>query len=114
MIKQILISFNLIFMTAFCLAASTRFSESYENYEAQDLFEFKDVHWSTARDVIADFNGCHECYYKDDIESILRNAAEQASARVFNVKIFWFHEMLIDGKIVRRMTAMVILFRVSY
>jgi S-adenosylmethionine decarboxylase len=109
MIKQSFISFNLIFMTAFCLTASTQLSESYENYQAQDLFEFNDVHLPTGRHVIADLNGCQECYYKDDIESILRNAAEQASATVLDIKIFQFQGMLIDGKMVHGMTGMVIL-----
>ena len=109
MIKQSLIGFNLIFMTVFCLAGSAQLSESYENYETQDLFEFQDVHLPTGRHVIADLHGCQQCYYKDDIESILRDAAQQASATVLEVKIFRFQEMLIDGKMVQGMTGMVIL-----
>ena len=108
--KNIFICLNLMVITFFCFAESVQLSEYRDNCILQEPFEVVEVvHLPSCRHVIADLNDCQQCYYTDEIESILRKAAHQASATILDIKIFKFPEILVDGKMVQGMTGMVIL-----
>lgn len=67
------------------------------------------IHLPTGRHVVADLQECQQCCYADDIEDVLRNAAQLAGATVLDIKIFVFSEVLVNGQMVQGMTGTVIL-----
>ncbi len=76
---------------------------------AQTFETFEEIHLPTGRHVVADLRDCQQCHYTDEIENVLRKAAEAASATVLDIKIITFPPVLVDGKMVQGMTGMVIL-----
>lgn len=103
--KKIIIVMSLLTIVCIGFAQSFHVSENVDTTQALS----EEIHLPTGRHVIADLDGCEQCYYTDEIESLLRNAACQAFATVLDIKIFKFPEMLVDGKMVQGMTGMVIL-----
>jgi len=103
--KNFIIIMSLI--TIVCVGFTQSFHISENINESQELSE--EIHVPTGRHVIADLDGCEQCYYTDEIESLLRDAARKSFATVLDIKIFKFPEILVDGKMVQGMTGMVIL-----
>lgn len=67
------------------------------------------IHLPTGRHVIADLWDCESCHYTDNIEEILREAADKACATVLDIKIVKFSPVLVNGQMVQGMTGTVIL-----
>ncbi len=107
MMKKSFILLNLMTAVFVYSNQSTQELDQFEYHSLEERFE--EVYLPSGRHVIADLDGCQQCYYTDEIESILREAAHRASATILDIKIFKFPEILVDGKIVQGMTGVVIL-----
>lgn len=83
--------------------------DSFENYSENLQGLVEELHLPTGRHVIADLENCQHCYYTNEIENVLRQAAQQASATVLAINVIPFPAVLVDGKMVQGMTGVVIL-----
>jgi S-adenosylmethionine decarboxylase len=85
------------------------FDQDSDQVLEEDINSHATIHLPTGRHVIADLWECEFCHYTDDIEDVLRQAAQKASATVLNITIEKFPEIEVDGKMVQGMTGTVIL-----